>query len=632
MTKWIRATTLVFVVLLASVSCNLWGEFDNPTDPIAATQARLITGTTGPSAAIGVNGDLYLDTTSSTMYVKVGGAWMFVADLKGATGPAGATWHTGSGVPASLLGVEGDLYLDAVTLNVYKKSGSTWSVVVNLLGPQGPVGETGPTGPQGPQGLPGNTWYTGTGAPTSDLGSNGDLYLDTATTMVYKKTLGAWFTSVLLQGIQGPEGLQGPVGPAGPEGPQGPAGATFDWVISSLNHFVAESNKGYIIRSSEKCTVQLPLNPSIGETIELVADNIHGWKIDLKDATSILVPTDSSLWGKNLTSNGISNDFIGTPIFSSSDDGSIVYVAFYKGGGSIWKSSDRGKSWLIVNTAGGYWRDIECSADGSIVLAVNSGYSAIWQDTTTNVWVSVDGGSNWTSQVISGKTTDIAINSDGSSIYAGDYLYGNGLYKSIDYGNTWSLISSGVFSEIIVSGDGSTLYSINDQVVSLSQDKGATWQQLQGVSNVKKVACSYDGQKIILFSSSSGLLKSVDHGVIWTNLSEGYTNFNFVSLSYYAGINVLANNYLYVSMLDGNVYYPFNAVYRVFNGIHLSQDGSLLLALTNQGEMLISNTDRIDLSSNYVFGKSRSQIRLVYTGGGVYRMIQSSGVLEAVAY
>jgi len=45
----------------------------------------------------------------------------------GATGAAGAVWHVGSGAPSDGLGVDGDLYLDSVTSDVYgPKASGTW--------------------------------------------------------------------------------------------------------------------------------------------------------------------------------------------------------------------------------------------------------------------------------------------------------------------------------------------------------------------------------------------------------------------------------------------------------------------------------------------------------------------------
>lgn len=91
-------------------------------------------------------------------------------------------------------------------------------------GPQGPMGMPGPTGPQGEQGeqgdpgLPGadgedgSMWYTDTGAPSSGIGVDGDLYLDTDSGDVYQKSGVTW---VWIDNITGPQGEQGPAGTSG---------------------------------------------------------------------------------------------------------------------------------------------------------------------------------------------------------------------------------------------------------------------------------------------------------------------------------------------------------------------------------------------------------------------------------
>jgi hypothetical protein len=93
-------------------------------------------------------------------------------------------------------------------------------------GPQGPQGATGPAGPQGPQGISGsngNTILSGSTAPLSTQGNNGDYYLNTTTNILYgPKTSSGWGSGTILTG-QGP---QGPAGPTGPQGPAGPTGAT----------------------------------------------------------------------------------------------------------------------------------------------------------------------------------------------------------------------------------------------------------------------------------------------------------------------------------------------------------------------------------------------------------------------
>jgi len=47
----------------------------------------------------------------------------------------GSFWRTGSGVPASALGDNYDLYLDNDTGSVYEKNAGTWSLITNIKGP-----------------------------------------------------------------------------------------------------------------------------------------------------------------------------------------------------------------------------------------------------------------------------------------------------------------------------------------------------------------------------------------------------------------------------------------------------------------------------------------------------------------
>jgi hypothetical protein len=61
-------------------------------------------------------------------------------------------WYEGTTVPASGLGVNGDLYLRTTTGDVYQKASGAWSIVGNIMGPAGATGATGPAGPTGPMG------------------------------------------------------------------------------------------------------------------------------------------------------------------------------------------------------------------------------------------------------------------------------------------------------------------------------------------------------------------------------------------------------------------------------------------------------------------------------------------------
>ena len=90
---------------------------------------------------------------------------------------------------------------------------------LSLVGPTGPQGLQGP---QGIQGVRGSLWVSSTTAPTSQIGNNGDQWLDTTTGDVYQKGTSTWTRT---GNIKGPQGVQGPVGPKGDQGIQGPTGS-----------------------------------------------------------------------------------------------------------------------------------------------------------------------------------------------------------------------------------------------------------------------------------------------------------------------------------------------------------------------------------------------------------------------
>lgn len=63
-------------------------------------------------------------------------------------------------------------------------------------------------GPPGPTGATGNSVLSGSGAPSSSLGQNGDFYIDTAALDIYgPKTAGAWGSGTSLVGPTGPQGV-----------------------------------------------------------------------------------------------------------------------------------------------------------------------------------------------------------------------------------------------------------------------------------------------------------------------------------------------------------------------------------------------------------------------------------------
>jgi hypothetical protein len=195
-----------------------------------------LNGTGAPSSGLGNNGDLYLDKAASIYYgPKAAGVWGTGTSL------FGHTWYAGSGTPANTVGVDGDFYMDT-TNSAYSgpKVGGVWPTAVSLQGtnwlsgtatpPANSLGKNGDFyfntttksfyGPKaagawpgtatsmvGANGANGATWLSGSGAPSSGIGVNGDFYLDVTAKAFYgPKASGTWPSAVSLVGAAGVNG------------------------------------------------------------------------------------------------------------------------------------------------------------------------------------------------------------------------------------------------------------------------------------------------------------------------------------------------------------------------------------------------------------------------------------------
>ena len=160
-------------------------------------------------------------------------------------GSDGKTVRSGTGAPASGLGVDGDFYIDTTgDKTIYgPKAGGAWGSGTTL---KGAAGDTGPPGDAGPQGDPGSTGApgadgktirSGTTVPAGGLGVDGDLYYKTNTNEVYgPKAGGSWGSPVSIigpQGVQGNPGADGKTLRSGSGAPAGGLGVDGDFYINT---------------------------------------------------------------------------------------------------------------------------------------------------------------------------------------------------------------------------------------------------------------------------------------------------------------------------------------------------------------------------------------------------------------
>lgn len=198
---------------------GLWGSSTSLIGPTGPRGNSILNGNGPPDNSIGINGDFYINKLTEDIYgPKSSGLWGSSTSLigpDGSIGPIGPTGNTGmtgnavlngNGAPSSMLGRNGDFYINNISLTIYgPKSDLGWGLPTNLIGPNGVAGSIGPSGPTG---ATGNSVLNGNGIPNNSLGKNGDFYINVSANTIYgPKSSGSWGS---------PTSLIGPIGPTGP--------------------------------------------------------------------------------------------------------------------------------------------------------------------------------------------------------------------------------------------------------------------------------------------------------------------------------------------------------------------------------------------------------------------------------
>src|SRR5690606_29033148 len=93
----------------------------------------------------------------------------------GGGGGGGMRYLSGATDPRSSDGQPGDVYLHTSTGDLFRNDNGTWTLLMNLVGPEGPQGPHGPEGPEGPQGPQGEQGPPGAdGRGVADITYDGD--------------------------------------------------------------------------------------------------------------------------------------------------------------------------------------------------------------------------------------------------------------------------------------------------------------------------------------------------------------------------------------------------------------------------------------------------------------------------
>ncbi len=160
---------------------------------------------------------------------------------------AANTVKSGSGVPSTKVGINGDFYIDLNTMNFYgPKKNNRWPLPTSLRGPTGPVGPSGVDGKNGATvnataGSAGVNGTTGATGPKGDTGATGATGATGST-----GATGATGSSSGSAGAKGHTGAAGATGATGAKGDTGTVSAIqainlTPWQLSSASPAESES-------------------------------------------------------------------------------------------------------------------------------------------------------------------------------------------------------------------------------------------------------------------------------------------------------------------------------------------------------------------------------------------------------
>lgn len=305
-----------------------------------------------------------------------------------------------------------------------------------------------------------------------------------------------------------------------------------------------------------------------------------------------------------------------------SDDGKYQVLAAQ--GEGIYISSDEGWYWtktLDASTNAFDFATVAISANGSIMYAGTQGPTSP-QNTTINggyLYKSTDYGLTWT-QITSAGTklwSKIAVSDDGTKLVAvteattgivsGNYVVTKNpeLFYSTNSGSSWTNQGADAgWNSVSISSDGSRMWAASTGSGAwLSSNSGTTWTQKRSVGQ-RSLSASSDGRVVIAIEGSI-LKMTSDTGTVWSTVTKpGTQNLPLAGVAVSGnGKNLILavnNGFLWLSNSAGTSWVQSD--YNNFNtGSMLQWDTNLSVWISRDGLHLASvQLFATDIEENFI--------------------------------
>jgi photosystem II stability/assembly factor-like uncharacterized protein len=411
--------------------------------------------------------------------------------------------------------------------------------------------------------------------------------------------------------------------------------------ISSVNSFVLDPKNLNIIYASLSGGYYTSLSTGIYKS----TDGGNSWNlINNMNASSLAINPLSTNVLFAVANNGI---------FKSTDSGiSWIQISYIKSSGNTWISIDPQNTSTVYfeslydgiyksPDSGSTWTKLSNLSANSITFDTNN-TDTIYGIYGSSIFKSIDGGSSWKEMgnvsllhnLYTGSFYSLALNPENPNvIFAGAWLYGSGgegFYKSIDAGNSWSRIV-GIDGSITCIGIdplnsntiyAGTSYSTTSKSLIKSTDGGNSWVNIDiGNLNpaVYSIAIDSVNSTNIYAGTDKGVFKSNDGGNSWQAINNGLKSKTARSIS----IDPKNNNTIYVGADDSDWYsVTSGSLYKSIDGGNTWVDvGGPIIKLSSA------------IFMTYVISFDPSNTNTVYAGTnkGLYKSIDSGSSWNKIA-
>ncbi len=312
-------------------------------------------------------------------------------------------------------------------------------------------------------------------------------------------------------------------------------------------------------------------------------------------ATGAYVSIDE---GMTYTYSNNGNDSNG-PTRGFTHDSLYIYNCTSQG---VFRTEDNGETWLSKSNGLG-------SLLSHGILSVNEYLVHVGP---FGVSISSDMAENWDPAGLTGIDVRCVTNI-GDTLFVG--TNGNGLYKSIDWGENWTLLTNGVSSSTFraIQSYGNVLFAGGEigTGVFRSTNFGANWELLDnGIASAAFRGFGYNDDLLVAGSTGSGVYYTIDNGDSWTDLNSGLSDLTIFDLE-------ISENYIIAATHSSGVFrYPLSSLFDAIvcdeGEVDLGWGDCNNFSWSNgcmpSGCYSINETTSLDLSNNSLEGEISSDI------------------------